>query len=483
MYPEHLASLLSDMDWIESLADHEFGIVEPLARWMRDGNHDYEEIPPGIRNEVFFKDIETGETHPSALWREWGWGSAEMNGSSWIEKAHPEDRPFLNSNRNHPETDGVRVGQSVFRVIDHNHDYHWVLSSAAAILWSNEGELHRYVGRDVDISSRINREFALKEEIRLAEIRSFREHALLETAGKIAGVSDKSDLLLAVEESAPELLGMDCFRLLAIESGTYKVILGPELPEIIDPAALEQVSEDPDRPNFLCFIISGRNETFSVWDIGEIRDGRALAVFRSTGECNEESRRLMMALGPIILRAWNQVSDIEVLRKDATTDPLTGAWNRRPFLEQAERRLRRNMEDGLTSIVALLDIDHFKLVNDKYGHPFGDKVLSAVSKRMGDALRAVDMMCRWGGEEFAVFLHGLNRKDALNAVERIRSSAGGTGSQDETVVTLSAGLRVIEPAELISLEEALNDADKAMLKAKSDGRNCIRIQADNLPIA
>lgn len=124
IYPEHLASLLSDMDWVEPLAAHEFGIVEPLARWLRDGNHEYEEIPPGIRNEVFFKDIQTGETRPSSLWREWGWGNAEMNGFSWVEKAHPEDRPFLISNRNYREQDGIRVGQSVFRITDCGGKYH-----------------------------------------------------------------------------------------------------------------------------------------------------------------------------------------------------------------------------------------------------------------------------------------------------------------------------------------------------------------------
>lgn len=478
IYPEHLNSLLSDMGWVESLAAHEFGIVEPLARWLRDGNHGYEEIPPGIRNEVFFKDLQTEETRPSALWREWGWSDTEMNGFSWIEKAHPEDRSFLRSNRNHSELNGVRVGQSVFRIIDSSGDCHWVLSSAAAILWSDDGELCRYIGRDVDISSRINRELALKEEIREAEIRSYREHALLEAAGKIAGVSDKGELLQAVEESIPDLLGMDGFRLLAFESGIYSVILGPQFPDKVFSDIVEIASADPDSPKSPCYAVSSDTESFTMWDIGDIKGKRAFAVFRYAGECNTESERLMTALGPIILRAWNQVSDIEVLRKDATTDPLTGVWNRRPFLEQAERRLRRNKEDGLTSVFALLDIDLFKLVNDKYGHSFGDRVLNLVSRGMEDSLRGVDLMCRWGGEEFAVYLEGLDENEALRTVERIRKSAGDAGSQGEMLITLSAGIRMIEPAEPLSLEDAMNDADKALLKAKGDGRNCIRLQPE-----
>lgn len=479
IYPEHLAPLLSEMDWIESLAAHEFEVIEPLARWLRDGNHEYKEIPPGIRTEVFFKDIQTGETRPSALWREWGWSEADMCGRSWVEKSHPEDRPFLFSNRNHPEIDGIRVGQSVFRVIDSNGDYHWVLSSAAAILWAEDGDLHRYVGRDVDISSRINREIALGKELRDAEERSFREHALLETAGKIAGVSDKGELHLAVEEAAPVLLGMDGFRLLAVESDSYRVILGPEIPESVDTAIIEKISAGTDLQNFMCFAISSSEGQFNMWDVGDIEEGRALAVFRSTGECNEESERLMAALGPIILRAWNQVSDIESLRRDATTDPLTGVWNRRPFLEQAERRIRRNSEDGLSSIVALLDIDHFKLVNDKYGHPFGDLVLRRVSKGMRDALRAVDLMCRWGGEEFAVFLDRLEKEEALRIVDRIRKTSGDAGSRDDMPITLSAGIRIIEPGDPVVLGEAMDRADRALLKAKEDGRNCVRVQAEN----
>ncbi len=78
IYPPQHHELLSGLPWISSLARREYNVIAPLGTWLRDGNHGYYDIPPGLRNEVFFKDLNTGEIHASALWRDWGWGEEDM---------------------------------------------------------------------------------------------------------------------------------------------------------------------------------------------------------------------------------------------------------------------------------------------------------------------------------------------------------------------------------------------------------------------
>ncbi len=264
---------------------------------------------------------------------------------------------------------------------------------------------------------------------------------------------------------------MSGFRLVSIKDGIPELLLGAEVSPPLR-SSLKNFREGLMPGTQVAFTPpTDKSEEFCVWYIGEIPEGPALAVFTSPGSCSEEYSRLMAALGPVILQAWNHINDLDELRRHATTDPLTGSWNRRPFLQQAGRRLRRNIEDGRKSAVALLDIDFFKRVNDAFGHTRGDRVISRVSDGMNAALRANDLMCRWGGEEFAVFLDDVNKDDAFAALGRIRKSAGTAGSEDPLVITLSAGVSMVPGLTANSMEDALNDADKALMDAKESGRN------------
>jgi diguanylate cyclase (GGDEF)-like protein len=475
IYPPQHHELLSGLPWIASLARREYNVIAPLGTWLRDGNHGYDDIPPGLQNEVFFKDLNTGEIHSSALWRDWGWGDEDMQELAWLKKAHPEDRPHLIANVNNFENQGIKVGQTVYRVIDSENEYHWILSSAAAVLWEENGELFRYIGRDIDITSRLHREMGLKKELDDIEMRSARDRALIEAAGKIAGVTKPSELQEAMDAAAPEMLGMSGFRLVSMKDGIPQLLLGPNVSPPLH-SSLKNFREGLMPGTQVASIPpADESEEFCIWYIGEIPEGPALAVFSSPGSCSGEYSRLMAALGPVILQAWNHINDLDELRRHATTDPLTGSWNRRPFLQQAGRRLRRNIEDGRTSAVALLDIDFFKRVNDRFGHTRGDRVISRVSDGMNAALRANDLMCRWGGEEFGVFLDDVDEDDAFAALERIRILAGKAGSEDPLVITLSAGVSMVPGLTANSMEDALRDADWALMDAKGSGRDKVCI--------
>ena len=161
------------------------------------------------------------------------------------------------------------------------------------------------------------------------------------------------------------------------------------------------------------------------------------------------------------------------LRRLASTDPLTGLSNRRQFAEAGGAMLRQTRADALALSVLMLDIDHFKSVNDRYGHPVGDLVLQATAQRCRAELREQDLMARMGGEEFAVMLPGTDAAEAAAIAERLRAAmaAGPILAEDQRIdVRVSIG-GTTRQAEDRTLDEMLGRADQALYTAKRTGRD------------
>ena len=168
----------------------------------------------------------------------------------------------------------------------------------------------------------------------------------------------------------------------------------------------------------------------------------------------------------------------EELRSLAMRDPLTGCYNRRAFFEKLDVLFAnsRAKSEPLSCIMA--DIDHFKSFNDRYGHSVGDQVLRAVTRSLAGGLREVDLLCRYGGEEFCIALPGVGLEEAAAVADRLRaeveSRAGkSVRSTQGMSVTSSFGVSVLfngiaDPADLI------DRADKALYAAKTGGRNCVK---------
>ncbi|MGE0493118.1 MAG: diguanylate cyclase [Vulcanimicrobiota bacterium] len=162
-------------------------------------------------------------------------------------------------------------------------------------------------------------------------------------------------------------------------------------------------------------------------------------------------------------------ADVERL---ATTDELTGANNRRHFFARAEEEFRRADRLGHSLCLALFDIDHFKKFNDTYGHAVGDLVLSTTSKRCQACLRSIDIMGRYGGEEFAVVLVGTGLDDAVATADRLRRAVGDEPFDTphgplQVSISLGVALRGSDEA----VETVLERADQALYRAKDAGRN------------
>jgi len=161
------------------------------------------------------------------------------------------------------------------------------------------------------------------------------------------------------------------------------------------------------------------------------------------------------------------------LRRRAETDSLTGICNRRRLLELAHREFGAAKRYGHPCAVLMLDIDHFKQVNDRHGHAVGDAILVELARRCEDALREVDLFGRMGGEEFVMVMPHCGRQQAVAAAERLRRTVAErpfAGPASALGVTVSIGVAEVAP-ETASLDTLLQAADQALYEAKAEGRN------------
>ena len=157
------------------------------------------------------------------------------------------------------------------------------------------------------------------------------------------------------------------------------------------------------------------------------------------------------------------------IRKISNTDPLTGAANRLKFEEEYKKELNRSQRYRLPLAFILCDIDHFKQINDTYGHYRGDVVLKKFVHIIHESLRDTDQLFRWGGEEFALLCPHTGLEDALTFAERIRKIVEEADFEIEQNVTLSLGVTICREND--TEETLLRRADAALYEAKRTGRN------------
>jgi len=213
--------------------------------------------------------------------------------------------------------------------------------------------------------------------------------------------------------------------------------------------------------------VSDRNSTNGSWVNGEplrardLRDGDKLQ------------------LGPdVVMRFNNKDSLDESFQKSQfeamTRDGLTGCFNRRYFDTEVRREVDMALSIGLPMSVAMVDLDHFKNVNDTYGHGAGDKVLQDVASILLRALRAYDIVARYGGEEFALVMRGIDMNIASRCMERVRSSIEKhvcVVNEHRIRLTISAGIASLSETNVDDVASLLSAADLRMYAAKRGGRN------------
>ena len=193
---------------------------------------------------------------------------------------------------------------------------------------------------------------------------------------------------------------------------------------------------------------------------------------------NDQLREALLALEASRAEIEEKNAELQDL---ATRDSLTGCLNRRAFTEQARRLLQQCRSERRTMSCVMVDIDHFKSYNDRFGHSVGDRVIRLVASALMKELREVDLLCRYGGEEFCIILPDVGGRQARAIAERLRSSiesnvGRGLRMTESLVVTASLGATGLSP-DMQQLDPLVDSADAALYEAKRTGRNRVVLAA------
>lgn len=237
-------------------------------------------------------------------------------------------------------------------------------------------------------------------------------------------------------------------------------------------SALERHKRDrnPFAFEFEATRFDGEDRTLRVIVRNEFDDAGKLVEWQGVALDVTDSNRRLEELESERAQALERAAES---RRLAETDPLTGLANRRRAMAEADRAAVAATRDGSPLALVLFDIDHFKAVNDCFGHPVGDAVLARVAEIARDALRPGEMVGRIGGEEFLCVLPAANLAVARNCAERLRRAiAEQSGSDDLPAVTVSAGYAAWRKGD--STLSLFARADAALYQAKSSGRDCVR---------
>lgn len=244
------------------------------------------------------------------------------------------------------------------------------------------------------------------------------------------------------------------------------VLLDLDMPEIDGFEVLRRLKEDAGLVNIPVIVLSGLQspqDKVTAFDLG------AVDYVTKPFDLTELRVRVRSAI---------KISElVRMLEQRAHIDGLTGMFNRQHFDKRWAEETARCRRHGTPLSLAVFDADHFKSINDTFGHPAGDAVLQGLAKAIQRECRTEDVACRFGGEEFCLIMPGTQPSDALVLCDRIREAIGDTtwSRHPERKVTVSGGLAGASEACQLSAEAWLEQADKALYAAKTGGRNRIQL--------
>ena len=169
----------------------------------------------------------------------------------------------------------------------------------------------------------------------------------------------------------------------------------------------------------------------------------------------------------------HQVSELSEL---VSTDALTGLFNFRHFKTVLQAEMDRSKRSGIPTSLVMVDADHFKAVNDTYGHEIGNQALKHLAEILRSEVRTTDIVCRYGGEEFAIIFPETHLNLAVKVADRIREEIASTPLQTddgEVNLTASMGASVYMKTSVLDIDDFIDSCDKYLYEAKQSGRNCI----------
>ena len=311
--------------------------------------------------------------------------------------------------------------------------------------------------------------------------------ALTETASKLEDSTEPHDIALMVLEGATTALSIPRSLIIAAPPGKPPELLaylGELTPPTEVPASVDSVVErawetrspqlvrklDPVEDAYLAALMPDSTNIAILPLFAESQPIGALVIQQSRGS-NRMERRAAATLSQFAAHASLALRNawlMQEIRKMAATDGLTGIANRRTFEEVLERELSRARRNGDQVTLVMLDIDHFKKLNDTHGHQIGDETLRGTARALADSCRDFDTPARYGGEEFAVVLPSCSPRESLVAADRLRLAIAE--ADIPVKVTASAGCATF-PVHAADPQSLIKAADEALYESKRSGRD------------
>lgn len=266
--------------------------------------------------------------------------------------------------------------------------------------------------------------------------------------------------------------GLEAWEILRRDDAPRLAILDWMMPGLSGPELCRRVRQLNSQRYTYILLVTSRAEKQDL-----IEGLEAGADDYITKPFDQMELKVRLASGRRIVTLQDQLLEAQAtLREQATLDALTRIWNRRTTLEILEREIGRAQREMSPLSLAMGDLDHFKEINDTYGHLAGDAVLCEAVRRMKTSIRSYDSIGRFGGEEFLLILPGCEEADAVRLAERMRLeiSHRPVEWQGKAIpVTASFGVTSLPLSRRISVEALLKTADAALYQAKQAGRNRI----------
>jgi diguanylate cyclase (GGDEF)-like protein len=272
--------------------------------------------------------------------------------------------------------------------------------------------------------------------------------------------------------------GLEAVRLLESREAPRLAVLDWMMPGLEGVQVCQRIRQDATRPYMYLLLLTARSQKDDL-----VRGLESGADDYLTKPFDAQELRARLHVGKRILELQdNLIAAREKLLYQATHDALTGISNRGVCLDALRRERSRQTRESGSFAVSLLDIDHFKYVNDTYGHLAGDAVLTEAAQRIKNCIRPYDTLGRYGGEEFLIVLPTADGPGAMCVAERIREAFEAqpvVTEREKISITVSLGVAVSEGQNSLDAESLLQMADEALYRAKQTGRN--RVELAGLP--
>ena len=364
-------------------------------------------------------------------------------------------------------------------------------------LWNDQLETGNHEYKDTT-----NR---MKSSIDGIRTRARNYNTLNKVARKMTSALDRIEILNIIAEAVPQIIENPSVRMSLLilneESGMFVPAVNEKLPDTMIRGTVKIYKRDPFddwiMANKFTLDIKDVEHDFRFNDLKResikfksmtaiplVENIRVIGILKLFSEepsaFNSDDVRLLNYLGDLCSIAVQNSILYQQTKDLAIRDGLTGLYIRRYFIERMDEEIRRAKDTGVALSFLLIDIDHFKDCNDTHGHLFGDKVLKLLGEFLRDDLRDVDIIGRYGGEEFGVILPSTNANGARFVAERLRLSFSkhiiNVNENEGIKLTLSIG--GVEYAKGTKLMEMINKSDKALYHSKETGRNKVTFWED-----